>query len=156
VQAARAYYKETDGLFIYFKKLHPEASMPRRTNPTDAGADLFAVETQEIKPLSRKLIKTGIAIQLPKSYYGRIAPRSGLALKHGIDVMAGVVDSSYRGEVCVLLYNTDSSESFYVKTGDRIAQIIIEQHFNFSFVECEELHNSDRSTKGFGSSGLSK
>jgi dUTP pyrophosphatase len=147
---------------IKIKKIHDLAKIPVRANPTDAGADLFSVEECVISPLSRKLIKTGIVIEIPdyKSissalpmYYGRIAPRSGLAFKHGIDVMAGVIDSSYRGEIGVILYNTDKDNEFKVNVGDRIAQLIIESHYNFDFVEITELSETERGSGGFGSSG---
>jgi dUTP pyrophosphatase len=139
---------------IKFNKLHPSAKAPKRSNPTDAGADLFSIEKQVIQPLERKLISTGIAIEIPEGYYGRIAPRSGLAIKNGIDVLAGVVDSEYRGEIKIVLYNGDKSNSFFVEPGDRIAQLIIERHYNFEFVEVvEELSNTDRGAGGFGSTG---
>ena len=96
------------------KKLHIHAKVPTRANPNDAGADLYSIESVVIPPLSRGVVKTGIALEIPVSYYGRVAPRSGLAAKHGIDVLAGVIDSSYRGEIGVVLLNTDSSNSFTV------------------------------------------
>jgi dUTP pyrophosphatase len=124
-----------------------------RANPTDAGADLAASEDKTIPPLSRSTIRTGLAVEIPEGYYGRIAPRSGLAHNHGIDVLAGVVDSSYRGEIRVVLYNTDKEEPFQVGAGDRIAQLIIEKHYNFEFVEVEDLSQTDRGASGFGSTG---
>jgi dUTP pyrophosphatase len=104
--------------------------------------------------MTRSLIKTGIAIEIPEGFYGRIAPRSGLALKHGIDVLAGVIDSSYRGEIGVVLFNTDQNQSFSIKAGDRIAQLIIERHYNFPWVRRTSLGDSNRSNNGFGSSGI--
>jgi|688.fasta_scaffold291949_2 dUTP pyrophosphatase len=147
---------------IKIKRINDLAKIPARANPTDAGADLFSVEECVIPPLSRKLIKTGIILEIPdyKSlssalpmYYGRIAPRSGLAFKHGIDVMAGVIDSSYRGEIGVILYNTDKDNEFKVSVGDRIAQLIIESHHNFDFVEVQDLTDTSRGDGGFGSTG---
>lgn len=139
---------------IKFNKISSNAKSPNRANPTDAGADLHSIEKHIIQPLERKLISTGIAMEIPEGYYGRIAPRSGLAAKNGIDVLAGVVDSSYRGEVKVILFNTDKSNTFFVEPGDRIAQIIIEKHYNFEFIEVvEELANSNRGQNGFGSTG---
>lgn len=137
---------------IKIKKIHEMAIVPKRNNPTDAGADLYAVEQLEIPPLSRKMVSTGICIEVPEGFYARIAPRSGLAVKNGIDVLAGVCDSSYRGEVKVVLYNTDSEKTFEVTYGDKIAQLIIEQHFNFDFEETDELSSTTRGNKGFGSS----
>lgn len=124
-----------------------------RPSPSDAGADLAAAEEKTIPPLSRATIKTGLAVEIPEGYYGRIAPRSGLAHKHGIDVLAGVLDSSYRGEIRVILYNTDKEEPFQIRSGDRIAQLIVERHYNFDFVEVEDLSSTDRGEAGFGSSG---
>lgn len=139
---------------IKFNKLVPKARIPFRANPTDAGADLYSVEDCMIQPLERKVVSTGIRIKIPDGYYGRIAPRSGLAVKQGVDVLAGVVDSGYIGEIKVVLLNTDKSNTFFVKEGDKIAQLIIEDHFNFDFIEVvEDLESTDRGDKGFGSSG---
>ena len=139
---------------IKFNKLDSKARVPFRANPTDAGADLYSVEDCMIQPLERKVISTGLRIKIPEGYYGRIAPRSGLAVKQGVDVLAGVVDSGYIGEIKVVLLNTDKSNTFFVKEGDKIAQLIIEDHFNFDFVEVvEDLEATDRGDKGFGSSG---
>lgn len=138
---------------IKVKKLDPLAKLPKRANDTDAGADLYAFNHAVIAPLDRSLIKTGLSLQIPSGFYGRIAPRSGLAFKNGIDVMAGIIDSSYRGELCVLLINL-GREPFEIKRGDRIAQLIIESHHNMSFCEVSELDDSLRGTGGFGSSGV--
>jgi len=135
------------------KKLNSNAKIPTRANPNDAGADLYSIESVVIPPLSRTIVKTGIVLEIPESYYGRIAPRSGLAAKSGIDVLAGVIDSSYRGEIGVVLFNSDSSNSFIVNTGDRIAQLIIESHYNPVFVEVPDLTETNRGEGGFGSSG---
>lgn len=140
---------------IKIKKLNEVARIPVRANETDAGADLCSVESITIPPLSRALIKTGISIEIPKNYYGRIAPRSGLAFKNGIDVLAGVIDSSYRGEVGVILFNTDKDNAFIVNQGDRIAQLIIEAHYNMSFSENDTLTDTERGGGGFGSTGVS-
>lgn len=139
---------------IKFIKTHPEAKMPFRANPNDAGADLFAVDNIVIPPLSRALVNTGISIELPNTnVYARIAPRSGLAVKKGIDVLAGVVDNGYRGVIGVVLYNTDQHEAFEIKSGDRIAQLIVESYHALDFVEVENLSETIRSDKGFGASG---
>jgi dUTP pyrophosphatase len=140
---------------IKVKRVHPDAKLPTRANPDDAGADLCSVEHIVIPPLSRALVSTGLTIEMPSdNLYARIAPRSGLALKHGIDVLAGVIDKGYRGVIGVILYNTDQSHAFEVKPGDRIAQIIIENAYSVVFNEREELSSSIRSDKGFGSSGI--
>lgn len=139
---------------IRYKRIPSACKEPLvRANPTDAGMDLLAAEDRTIAPLSRATISTGIFMEIPEGYYGRIAPRSGLAHKYGVDVLAGVVDSSYRGEIRVILYNTDAEEAFQVRTGDKIAQIIIEKHYNFDFVEVEELSDTPRGSGGFGSTG---
>ena len=119
------------------KKLNINAKIPTRANPNDAGADLYSIESLVIPPLSRSIVKTGIVLEIPESYYGRIAPRSGLAAKYGIDV----------------LFNSDSSNSFTVNTGDRIAQLIIENHYNPVFIEVSDLTETNRGEGGFGSSG---
>lgn len=135
-------------------KQDPRAVVPQRNNVEDAGVDLRSLDDVIIPPLGRVLVHTGLILEIPKNYYGRVAPRSGLALKHGLDVLAGVIDSSYRGEICVVLHNTDAYESAILKAGDRIAQLIIERHYNFDFEEVDELSDTTRASKGFGSSGL--
>lgn len=133
--------------------IDPDGRLPERSNPSDAGADLFSAEKLMIHPGERATVTTCIAMEIPVGFYGRIAPRSGLASKHGIDVLAGVVDSSYRGELKVVLLNTDRHNTFFVEKGDRIAQIIIEGHFNLPIVEAETLSDSGRGVGGFGSTG---
>lgn len=147
------YRTEADFPNLKVVRLEKDARIPARSNPTDAGADLFSTEAVMIHPGERKALCTGIAIEIPEGFYGRVAPRSGLAAKHGVDVLAGVVDSSYRGEIKVVLLNTDKSNTFHVEKGDRIAQLIIESHFNFPFLEYESLGSSDRGQGGFGSTG---
>jgi len=139
-------------MFVYVKKLVGSAMIPARSNKTDAGYDLFSVESYTLKPLERKLFKTGIAIEIPSGYYGRVAPRSGLAFKNGLDVMAGVIDSGFRGEVGVILINL-SNEEVYLTHGDRIAQLIIETCHQPTMIWVEDLNDSSRAEKGFGSSG---
>jgi dUTP pyrophosphatase len=142
---------------VKIKILNEKAKMPCRAHPNDAGADLFAIEDCIIMPGERKIIPTGISIKLPESlggggYYARIAPRSGLAAKNGIDVLAGVVDSNYTGELKVVLLNTGEN-AFEVKSGDRIAQLIIEKHYNFEFEVVDSLEETSRGAGGFGSTG---
>jgi len=139
--------------FVYIKLLSEKAKVPVRANPTDAGLDLFSAEHSEIAPLTRKLIKTDISLEIPENYYGRIAPRSGLAYKYGIDTMAGILDSGFRGNVGVILFNSDRENTFQVNIGDRIAQLIIEAHYNFKLVEVNELSDTSRGEGGFGSTG---
>ena len=140
-------------MILKIKKLDPKAIIPTRANPTDAGADLYALEDIRIQPNSRALVRTGISLEVPESYYARIAPRSGLAYKSGIDVLAGVVDSSYRGEVGVILLNTDNQKIFNIRAGDRIAQLIIEAHYNMTIKEVDSLSDTTRGDGGFGSTG---
>jgi len=137
---------------VYIKKLKESATIPTRATDTDAGYDLYADQQGLIPAGERAIVGTNIAIAIPPGYYGRVAPRSGLAVKKGIDVLAGVVDSGYRGEVGVVLQNL-SKEDFLFKKGDRVAQLIIEQCFSVGWVELDELEESIRSDGGFGSTG---
>jgi dUTP pyrophosphatase len=129
------------------------SQIPTRGSEYAAGYDLYSCCNALIYPQERLLIKTGIVLEIPEGYYGRIAPRSGIALKNGIDVMAGVIDSDYRGELGVILYNTDKNNPFHVKIGDRIAQLIIEKYYNFDLEKVEDLNSTDRGSGGFGSTG---
>lgn len=135
------------------KKLHPDAIMPTRANPTDAGFDLYALDDSVAWPRKRVLVRTGIAMEIPEGHVGLIWPRSGLAVKHGIDVMAGVVDSGYRGEIKVLLQNTDPDLVHKIHKGDRIAQILIQPIVTPELVEVDDLGESERGADGFGSTG---
>ncbi len=144
-------------------RLNEDAIIPRRANLLDAGYDLSSSEDTCVPPLSRKIVSTGLVIFLPHSeskifgFYARIAPRSGLAAKNGIDVFAGVVDAGYRGEIKVILFNS-SNENFVIKKGDRIAQMIIETIITPEIEEVSEFSSLDsqdsRGTGGFGSSGV--
>lgn len=143
-------------MFLYFKKLSEKAQVPTdHGDSNNAGYDLYSAESAIIPPLSRKLIKTNLAIQLPENTYGRIAPRSGLAYKFGIEVMAGVIDRNYRDDVGVILYNA-GTEDFFVKAGDRIAQLIVETYHKPKFVEVSDLPdlNNNKRAGGFGSTGV--
>ncbi|ORY81665.1 dUTP diphosphatase [Neocallimastix californiae] len=114
--------------------------------------DLRSAYDEVIPPNSRKLVKTDIAIKIPRDCYGRIAPRSGLAFKHFIDLGGGVVDSDYRGNVGVIMFNFGEKE-FVVKKGDRIAQLILERIYIPEVVEVDELDETTRGAGGFGSTG---
>jgi len=137
---------------VYIKKLKESALIPTRATDLDAGYDLYSTEDGVVPAGGRKVVGTGIAIAIPMSYYGRVAPRSGLAVKKGIDVLAGVIDSGYRGEVGVVLQNL-SNEHFTYAKGDRVAQLILEQCNSIGWVELDELKDSERSDGGFGSTG---
>jgi dUTP pyrophosphatase len=137
---------------IYVKKLTEDAYLPTRGSSNAAGLDLYSVAEVIIPPGERALVKTGISVAVEHGTYFRIAPRSGLALKHGIDTMAGVVDSDYRGEICVILVNL-SNLPFSVMKGDRIAQGIVEVIQLAEVVEVDDLDSTDRGANGFGSTG---
>jgi dUTP pyrophosphatase len=137
---------------IYVKKLRDDAYLPTRGSAHAAGLDLYAVDELIIPPGERALVKTGISVAVDHGTYFRISPRSGLALKHGIDTMAGVVDSDYRGEICVILINLNNSP-FSVMKGDRIAQGIVEVIQLADVVEVSDLDATDRGANGFGSTG---
>jgi len=137
---------------IQVKLLTEDAIAPTRNTPTDAGLDLYSSETILIKGRSWKAVSAGISIAIPNEYYARIAPRSGLAYKHGLDVFAGVVDSGYRGEIKVILYNAGEKD-YLVNAGDKIAQLIIEKCYLWDPVVVDELSNTERGNNGFGSSG---
>jgi dUTP pyrophosphatase len=137
---------------IQISKLTEKAKIPTQGSIYAAGYDLYAAEEGIINSFSRKLIKTNIAVSIPQGYYGRIAPRSGLAYKNGIDVLAGVIDADYRGDIGVILFNSDKKD-FIVKEGDRIAQLIIEKCHSVEWGEVAKLEDSVRSDGGFGSTG---
>lgn len=139
---------------IQIKKLSDQAKIPTQGSKYAAGYDLYAAEEVLVNTMGRKLVKTNISISVPEGYYGRIAPRSGLAYKNGIDVLAGVIDSDYRGDIGVILFNSDHNLDFQVNVGDRIAQIIIEKCHSVNWDTVENLEASVRSEKGFGSSGV--
>jgi dUTP pyrophosphatase len=132
--------------------------VPRYATEGDAGCDLFAREDAELAPGGgRALISTGVVLALPEGFAGFVQPRSGLAARHGVTCLnsPGLIDSGYRGELKVLLVNTDPSEPFHVARGDRIAQLVIQQVAQASFVltPLDELQGSHRGDGGFGSTG---
>jgi dUTP pyrophosphatase len=137
------------------KRLHERALLPTRAHDADAGLDLYAAEPATIEPGGRASIGTGIAVEIPTRHAGLVLPRSGLALRHGISLVnaPGLIDSGYRGELSVLLLNTDRKESFEVSPGDRIAQLVIVRVERLPVEEREELEISVRGEQGFGSSG---
>ncbi len=142
-------------VFKFFKG-HPDARTPTRAADGDAGYDLSSVEDVVVKAKSQAMISTGIKLEIPNDHYGRVAPRSGLAAKHSIDVLAGVIDSTFRGYVKVILYNHGSTD-FEVKKGDRIAQLIFERISTPILQEVfseNELSDTSRGSGGFGSTGV--
>jgi dUTP pyrophosphatase len=134
-------------------RLHPGAILPVRSTPGAAGYDLFSTDNYVVLPGRRVVVSTGIAVQLPPGTYGRIAPRSGLAVKHGIDTLAGVVDPDYQGDLKVVLQNLDSSQPFVIRPGYRIAQLILEKCEIVDVVETDGTLETLRGTAGFGSTG---
>ncbi len=137
-------------------RLDPDLPLPEYAKPGDAGIDLRAREAITLKPGGgRALIPTGIAVAIPQGYAGFVQPRSGLALKHGVTCLntPGLIDAGYRGELKVLLINTDPAEPFEILRGERIAQLVIQAVEHVDFVEVEELDPSDRGEGGFGHTG---
>ena len=130
---------------------------PRYAHPGDAGMDLVATEGVELGPLQRALVATGVSIALPPGYVGWVTPRSGLAIRHGISMVnaPGIIDAGYRGEIKVVLWNTDGSQAFVVNPGDRIAQLVVTPHSTAQMIPLDSLPGSHRGEGGFGSTGLS-
>jgi dUTP diphosphatase len=140
---------------IAVARLQSEAVLPSRAHPGDAGLDLYACEAAHIGPGERWSVGTGIAVEIPDGHAGLVLPRSGLAREHGIALVnsPGLIDSGYRGEVRVLLLNTDPAEIFRIAAGDRIAQLVIVPIAIAEPLESVELSESARGSGGFGSSG---
>jgi dUTP pyrophosphatase len=142
----------SERLQIKVKQLRSGARLPFHASNQAAGADLSCAEDFTLHPGERKLVPTGLAVEIPTGFYGRIAPRSGLAIRHGIDTLAGVIDSDFRGELKVALINLgDQAVSF--KEGERIAQLIIQRAAACDFTWSEELSGTERAEGGFGSTG---
>ena len=137
------------------RRLDTRARLPTRAYPGDAGLDLYALEDAVLAPGERASIPTGVAVEIPDGQAGLVLPRSGLAAKHGISVVnaPGLIDAGYRGELRVLLLNTDRSATFEIAPGDRIAQLVLVRVETPEVVEVEELALSERGAGGFGSSG---
>lgn len=142
---------------ITFAKLAPDARLPVQQHPYDAGYDLHAVEDVTLPPAGgRALVPTGIAVSIPEGWAGLVLPRSGLALRHGVTCLntPGLIDALYRGELKVLLVNTDPREPYTVSRGDRIAQLVITNvESTVEWVEVDSLDDTERDTYGFGSTG---
>lgn len=136
-------------------RLKREATLPTRAHEGDAGLDLYACESAHIGPGERWSVGTGVGVEIPAGHAGLVLPRSGLARDHGIALVnsPGLIDSGYRGELRVLLLNTDPAETFRVTAGDRIAQLLITPFALADPVEVEALADSTRASGGFGSSG---
>jgi dUTP pyrophosphatase len=137
------------------QRLHPDARLPARAHDDDAGYDLHALEAATLAPGARAMVRTGIAIELPAGHAGLVLPRSGLAARHGIALVnaPGLIDAGYRGELRVLLLNTDRAAAFEVAPGDRIAQLVVVAVAAPAVVEADALAATARGEGGFGSSG---
>jgi len=137
---------------LRFKQLDTRAVLPKRGSVLAAGLDVCSIEDLLIEPKQRAVARTGLAVAIPPGFYGRIAPRSGLAAKWGLDVLAGVIDSDYRGEICCLLYNT-GDELIHLPAGSKICQLIVEQIITPEAAWVTDLDETARGAGGFGSTG---
>lgn len=143
---------------LLVRRLHPDAHVPAGAYPGDAGLDLASVEDVAIGPGERRVVATGIAVAIPPGHAGFVQPRSGLAARHGIAIVnsPGLIDAGYRGEVKVVLLNTDAHETFSVRAGDRIAQLVVLAVPAVRVTVAEELPATERAERGFGSSAVAR
>jgi dUTP diphosphatase len=139
---------------LAIRRLREDAVLPRRSYPGDAGLDLSACDEVELGPGERAVVPTGLAVAIPDGFAGFVQPRSGLAAEHGLSVVnaPGLIDSGYRGELRVVLLNTDKARTFVVEPGMRIAQLVVLPVPELAVQEVEELPESERGERGFGSS----
>lgn len=144
-------------MILKVKKLTPAAALPAYAHPGDAGLDLCAAESCVLAPGERRLVRTGLAIELPPGTEGQVRPRSGLALKHGVTLLnsPGTIDEGYRGEVGVILINL-GQEPFRIEPGLRIAQLVVQSVARVAVAEVAELSDTRRGAGGFGSTGLAE
>jgi dUTP pyrophosphatase len=133
-----------------FKRLDARATLPARGSSLAAGLDIWSIEDVVIEPQQRALVRTGLGVAIPEGYYGRVAPRSGLATQKGLDVLAGVIDADYRGEVRCLLYNA-GDETIHLAGQSKICQLIIEKIITPTAVWADEISETERGGGGFGS-----
>ena len=136
-------------------RLRPGAVLPTRAYAGDAGFDLYAADSARLEPGMRAQVPTGVAVEIPAGRAGLVLPRSGLAAKHGITLVnaPGLIDSGYRGELIVLLLNTDPTRTFELAAGDRIAQLVVVDVLTPELEEVDVLASTERADRGFGSSG---
>ncbi len=139
-------------MIIKAKKLYPDAILPQMMKAGDAAMDFYSHKDYSLNPGEKIIIETGVAIAIPKGYWGNVRDRSGLAAKHSLHTMGGVFDSNYRGEVQIVMINL-SQEIYNIKKGDRICQMIIEKHEDIEIEEVEELDQTNRGENRFASSG---
>ena len=141
---------------IKIKLLDKSLPVPDYAHKTDAGIDLYSTISCILRPFERKMIPSGIKVSIPEGYAGFVLPRSGLAIKNGISLVnsPGLIDSGYRGEICVIMINLDKEMDFTINKGDKICQLVIKKIEYANLIEVEELDNSDRGEGGFGSTGI--
>jgi dUTP pyrophosphatase len=137
---------------LRFKRLDPRATLPTRGSASAAGLDIYSIEAVVIAPKQPALVRTGLAAAIPEGYYGRIAPRSGLATQKGLDTLAGVIDADYRGEIRCLLYNA-GDETISLPAQSKICQLIIEKIITPTAIWADEISKTGRGSGGFGSTG---
>jgi dUTP pyrophosphatase len=137
---------------LKFLRLHPAAKLPTRGSAHAAGLDLCSIEDVLLEAGARAAVRTGLSVAIPEGFYGRVAPRSGLAVNYGLDVLAGVIDSDYRGEIICALVN-HGRERFVIEAGQRVAQLIIEAIITPEPAWADALEETARGAGGFGSTG---
>jgi dUTP pyrophosphatase len=137
-----------------FRKLHPDATVPEQAYAGDAGLDLATCEPLSLKPGERSLVSTGLAVAIPEGHAGFVLPRSGLAARHGLTLVnaPGLIDSGYRGEIKLVLLNTDTEQRFTAEAGERLAQLVVLPYPLVRPLEVSELDATVRGERGFGSS----
>ncbi len=140
---------------VQIQRLDKDVELPRYARPGDAGLDLRASQDVDLAPGKRAMVPTGLAIALPDGYAGFVQPRSGLAAREGLSIVntPGLIDSGYRGELKIILINTDDENAIHIKRGERIAQLVIQKVPAVHLVEVDELDASERGAAGFGSTG---
>jgi dUTP pyrophosphatase len=137
---------------LHFMRLDPRACLPARGSAHAAGLDLCSIEDVVLEPKQRAVVPTGLAVAIPEGYYGRVAPRSGLAIQKGLDVLAGVIDADYRGEIRCVLYNT-GDEAIHLPAQSKICQLILETIITPAAAWADEISETERGSGGFGSTG---
>lgn len=144
-----------EAVSVLIHQLDEELPLPSYAHPGDAGLDLYARSQHTIAPGERVLVNTGVAIALPAGYVALVHPRSGLALKHGLTVLnaPGTIDGGYRGEIGVVLHNSDATEPYTIHRGERIAQLVIQRYEPVDLILVDRLPGSSRGTGGYGSTG---
>ncbi|MCX7831767.1 MAG: dUTP diphosphatase [Actinobacteria bacterium] len=148
--------KSTEKITLRIKRLDKSIPLPGYAHPGDAGLDLYSAEDVVLLPLQRKLVSTGIKIEIPYGYAGFVQPKSGRAVKEGLSIVntPGLIDAGYRGEVKVILINLDSEKEIRIRKGEKIAQLVIQRVEHAEVIEVDELTETSRGEGGFGSTGI--